>query len=135
MNEIGSVKNFGYQPNYNNNKVSAPIQQQNRDNLDAEIKELKKEHSKTRKALIGVSAASALVIGCLLLRNHFLAKKAKVNTDAIKNKLKDAVQKIKEAAKSQNNENSTVKNNTKKLLDSDFALDIIDILTDAAIWV
>ena len=135
MNEIGSVKNFGYQPNYYNPKVSTPIPQQNNNNLDAEVKELKKEHSKTRKALIGVSITSALIIGGLLFRNHAIAKKAKANADVMKNKLKEVAQKIKEATTPSNSKIEAAQNGANKILNADFVVDILDILTDVAIWV
>ena len=45
MNEIGSVRSYGYQPNYYNPKTTNPVRQENNSNLNSEIKELKKEHS------------------------------------------------------------------------------------------
>jgi len=133
MSEIGSVKNFGYQPNYYNPKVSTPMPQQNNNNLDAEVKELKIEHSKTRKALIGVSVTSTFIIGGLLFRNHLLAKKAKVNADVIKDKLKEAIHKLKEATKKQNNEACTAKDVANKILDTTIIADTLELLADIAI--
>lgn len=132
MNGIGSIRNFGYNPNlYTNHNISF---KQNdtitAQNNKQEIEELKKEHSKTRKILIGVSAVSALAVSCLLLRNHSLAKKAKVNADAIKTKLKDVVQKIKDTTKNQSNaiKSSSYDSSTT------IAADILDALTDIALW-
>lgn len=83
--------------------------------------------------MIGVSATSALVIGGLLLRNHTLAKKAKLNADVVKTKLKTAIQKLKDTTTSKNG-GDVAKNRANKLLDSVFVADILDILTDVAIW-
>jgi hypothetical protein len=64
-----------------------------------------------------------LLIGGLLLHNRALAKKAKLNTDAIKTKLKDAVQKLKDTTKSPNAN-----------LAKDVSSDILDFLVDIALW-